>query len=50
MFLEKPLCKKCIPEYMIRQKAENSETTVSQSQVVHNARMLGINSMALNAY
>jgi hypothetical protein len=50
MFLEKPLCKKCIPEHIARQKAESSDGNVSQSRAAHNARMLGINSMALNAF
>ena len=30
MFLEKPLCKKCIPEYISRQKEQNATGTVSQ--------------------
>jgi hypothetical protein len=32
MFLEKPLCKKCIPEYIIKQKQQNEKGNTSVTQ------------------
>ena len=48
MFLEKPLCKKCIPEY-VSSKANRDEDTDS-ADPTEVSKLVGINMMALNAY
>lgn len=46
MFLDRPLCKKCIPEYIAARNENNEGEGNPNSQ----AKILGINTMALNAY
>ena len=48
MTYDKPLCKKCIPEY-ISSKSKPSQD-VSSQQKMNNARLLGMGSLALNQF
>ena len=48
MTYDKPLCKKCIPEYISSKQKPQSE--MSQQQKMNNARLLGMGSLALNQF
>jgi len=52
MFLdnEKSLCKKCVPEYIEENMKIQRKALAEDPNVPINARMAGINNMALNAY
>jgi uncharacterized membrane protein YfhO len=52
MFLdnEKTLCKKCVPEYIEENMKTQKKALAEDPNTQINARMAGINNMALNAY
>jgi len=47
---DKPVCKKCIPEYVAKQTQSTGGTVLSHQQKMNNARMLGMQSYIMNPY